>query len=84
VSGRAAGTAPVMSDESETSQPNAGQQPERATSVGQTGGLPGANADPRTAEMDDLELQDTVAGDGSDDDVPDGYAGPGTTNGGET
>ena len=31
-----------------------------ATSVGQTGGLPGANADPATAELSADELADTV------------------------
>jgi hypothetical protein len=34
---------------------------ERAQSVGATGGLPGANADPRTAEMAPEELESTVA-----------------------
>lgn len=29
--------------------------------VGKTGGLPGENADPRTAEVDESELGDTVA-----------------------
>jgi hypothetical protein len=40
---------------------------ERAHSVGQTGGLPGANADPRAAEVQTDELATTVArGDVSD------------------
>jgi hypothetical protein len=34
---------------------------ERATSVGATGGLPGANADPRTAELAPQEIESTVA-----------------------
>ncbi len=33
----------------------------QATSVGQTGGLPGANADPRAAELPDDQTADTVA-----------------------
>ena len=35
---------------------------ERASSVGATGGLPGANADPRTAELAPEEIESTVAG----------------------
>jgi hypothetical protein len=35
---------------------------ERAQSVGATGGLPGANADPRTAEVAPEEIESTVAG----------------------
>jgi hypothetical protein len=35
---------------------------ERATSVGATGGLPGANADPRTAQVAPEEIESTVAG----------------------
>jgi hypothetical protein len=34
---------------------------ERAHSVGATGGLPGANADPRTAELAPNEIESTVA-----------------------
>ena len=34
---------------------------ERAPSVGATGGLPGANADPRTAELPPEDLESTVA-----------------------
>ncbi len=34
---------------------------DRASSVGATGGLPGANADPRAAEMDPADLDSTVA-----------------------
>jgi hypothetical protein len=34
---------------------------ERAQSVGATGGLPGANADPRTAELPPEEIESTVA-----------------------
>lgn len=38
---------------------------ERATSVGQTGGLPGDNADPRTEQISDDEMADTVSGIGT-------------------
>ncbi len=31
-----------------------------APSIGQTGGLPGANADPRTAELSDAEIAESV------------------------
>ena len=34
---------------------------ERASGKGATGGLPGANADPRTAEMAPEEIESTVA-----------------------
>jgi hypothetical protein len=34
---------------------------ERAHNVGATGGLPGANADPRTAELAPEEIESTVA-----------------------
>ncbi len=34
---------------------------DRAHSVGATGGLPGANADPRTAELAPSEIESTVA-----------------------
>jgi hypothetical protein len=34
---------------------------ERAHGVGATGGLPGANADPRTAELAPEEIESTVA-----------------------
>jgi hypothetical protein len=34
---------------------------ERAHSVGATGGLPGANADPRNAELAPEEIESTVA-----------------------
>ncbi len=34
---------------------------DRAQSVGATGGLPGANADPRTAELAPNEIESTVA-----------------------
>jgi hypothetical protein len=45
---------------------------ERASSVGATGGLPGANADPRTAEMAPQEIESTVAaGDMPGDAAPD-------------
>ena len=45
---------------------------ERASSVGATGGLPGANADPRTAELAPEELESTVAaGDMPGDAAPD-------------
>ena len=45
---------------------------ERASSVGATGGLPGANADPRTAELAPQEIESTVAaGDAPGDSVPD-------------
>ncbi len=33
----------------------------RAPSVGQTGGLPGANADPRASELPDDQAKDTIA-----------------------
>lgn len=44
-----------------------------ATSVGQTGGLPGDNADPRAKQLTDDELADTVsmADVSSDDDAED-------------
>ena len=45
---------------------------ERASSVGATGGLPGANADPRTAELPPEEIESTVAaGDMPGDAAPD-------------
>jgi hypothetical protein len=45
---------------------------ERAQSVGATGGLPGANADPRTAEVAPEEIESTVAaGDLPGDAAPD-------------
>ncbi len=45
---------------------------ERAQSVGATGGLPGANADPRASEMDPQDLESTVAaGDAPGGTVPD-------------
>jgi hypothetical protein len=45
---------------------------ERAQSVGATGGLPGANADPRTAELAPEEIESTVAaGDLPGDAAPD-------------
>jgi hypothetical protein len=45
---------------------------ERAQSVGATGGLPGANADPRTAELAPNEIESTVAaGDMPGDAAPD-------------
>ena len=45
---------------------------ERASSVGATGGLPGANADPRTAELAPEEIESTVAaGDMPGDAAPD-------------
>jgi len=45
---------------------------ERASGVGATGGLPGANADPRTAELAPQEIESTVAaGDAPGDAVPD-------------
>jgi len=48
------------------------ETPRQATSVGQTGGLPGANADPRASTMSAEELADTVAmADVSDDDRSD-------------
>jgi hypothetical protein len=39
--------------------------PGRAHGPGETGGLPGANADPRTAEISDEERADTVSGTGT-------------------
>ena len=45
---------------------------ERAHTVGATGGLPGANADPRTAEMPPEDIASTVAaGDAPGDASPD-------------
>jgi hypothetical protein len=45
---------------------------ERAHGVGTTGGLPGANADPRTAELAAEEIESTVAGsDGPGEAAPD-------------
>ena len=45
---------------------------ERAHGVGATGGLPGANADPRTAELTPNEIESTVAaGDMPGDAAPD-------------
>ena len=47
---------------------------ERAHSVGATGGLPGANADPRTAEVAPEEIESTVAaGDMPGADGPDPF-----------
>jgi hypothetical protein len=43
---------------------------QRAASVGSTGGLPGANAAPRTAELAADELDDTVATGASFEDSP--------------
>jgi len=49
-------------------------QPQQGT--GKTGGLPGANADPRNSEVSDDQLRDTVGGGdvapvpGSDNDPP--------------
>lgn len=42
-----------------TSSTESSSQPQ---GVGATGGLPGANADPRAAELPDTETRDTVAG----------------------
>src|ERR687885_1653641 len=55
---------------------------QRAQSVGATGGLPGANADPRTAEMAPEEIESTVAagdmpGDAAPDPADELGAGPG-------
>jgi hypothetical protein len=44
---------------------------ERAHSVGATGGLPGANADPRTAEIAPEEIESTVAAGDPPGSVPD-------------
>ena len=45
---------------------------ERAHGLGATGGLPGANADPRTAELAPQEIESTVAaGDAPGDAAPD-------------
>jgi hypothetical protein len=44
---------------------------ERAHSVGTTGGLPGANADPRTAEMAPEDIASTVAAGDPPGSVPD-------------
>src|SRR5919199_2308529 len=55
---------------------------QRAQSVGATGGLPGANADPRTAELAPEEIESTVAagdmpGDAAPDPADEFGAGPG-------
>jgi hypothetical protein len=44
---------------------------ERASGVGTTGGLPGANADPRTAEMAPEDIDSTVAAGNPPGSVPD-------------
>ncbi|HYY10296.1 MAG TPA: hypothetical protein VE781_05120 [Kineosporiaceae bacterium] len=44
---------------------------ERASSVGATGGLPGANASPLAAEMDPADLDSTVAAGDAPGSVPD-------------
>jgi hypothetical protein len=44
---------------------------ERANSVGATGGLPGANADPRTAEVAPEDIESTVAAGDPPGSVPD-------------
>jgi hypothetical protein len=55
-----------------TSRPGFVPPDERAHSVGATGGLPGANADPRTAELAPNEIESTVAaGDMPGDAAPD-------------
>ena len=55
-----------------TSRPPYVPPNERAQSVGATGGLPGANADPRTAELAPDEIESTVAaGDMPGDAAPD-------------
>ena len=43
---------------------------ERAHGVGATGGLPGANADPRTAEMAPEDIESTVAAGDAPGSVP--------------
>jgi len=40
------------------------ETPQQATSPGETGGLPGANADPRTREVPEDETAPTVLGAG--------------------
>lgn len=37
-------------------------QPNHATRVGETGGLPGRNAAPETGQLSDDEMADTVSG----------------------
>jgi hypothetical protein len=66
-----------------TSRPGYVPPNERAQTVGATGGLPGANADPRAAELAPNEIESTVAaGDMPGDAAPDpadelaGAAGP--------
>jgi hypothetical protein len=55
-----------------TSRPPYVPPNERAQTVGATGGLPGANADPRTAELAPDEIESTVAaGDMPGDAAPD-------------
>jgi hypothetical protein len=63
---RAAGYGPGMTDRTPFVPPD-----ERAHSVGATGGLPGANADPRTAEMDPGDIDSTVAAGDAPGSVPD-------------
>jgi hypothetical protein len=65
-----------------TSRPGFVPPNERAQSVGATGGLPGANADPRTAEVAPSEIESTVAGgdmpgDAAPDPADEFGAGPG-------
>ena len=55
-----------------TSRPPYVPPNERASSVGATGGLPGANADPRASELAPIEIESTVAaGDMPGDAAPD-------------
>ena len=66
-----------------TSRPPYVPPNERASSVGATGGLPGANADPRAAELAPNEIESTVAaGDMPGDAAPDPAAELGGTAGG--
>lgn len=50
----------------ETREPR-DHQPEHATSVGETGGLPGRNAAPQTGQLSADEMADTVSGVGPTD-----------------
>lgn len=47
-----------------TQTPDAEDQPDRATTVGETGGLPGRNAAPEASQLSEDEMADTVSGAG--------------------
>lgn len=60
------GSAPDMTETPQASN----DQPERATSVGETGGLPGRNATPQNSQLSEEEMADTVSGLGPADGAP--------------